>query len=135
LRGVGAESTLVLINGRRITYGGTGANASVDLSALPTNVIERIEVLKDGSSAVYGSDATAGVVNIITRKRLDGLDANVYSSTSTRGDGQHVDVTAVVGATSDKGGVLLSVGFYAGAPVWAVLLDAPVPIDGAASSS
>ncbi|HMI88886.1 MAG TPA: TonB-dependent receptor [Polyangiaceae bacterium] len=119
LRGVGAESTLVLINGRRITYGGTGANASVDLSALPTNVIERIEVLKDGSSAVYGSDAIAGVVNIITRKRLDGMDANVYSSTSTRGDGQQVDVNAVVGATSDKGGVLLSVGFYAGAPVWA----------------
>jgi outer membrane receptor protein involved in Fe transport len=119
LRGIGSESTLVLINGRRITPGGTGANASVDLSALPTNVIERIEVLKDGSSAIYGSDAIAGVVNIITRKRLDGMDASVYSSTSTRGDGQQFDVNAVVGSTSEKGGVLLSVGFYAGAPVWA----------------
>jgi outer membrane receptor protein involved in Fe transport len=91
----------------------------VDLSALPTNVIERIEVLRDGSSAVYGSDAIAGVINIITRKRLDGMDANVYSSTSTRGDGQQIDVNGVVGSTSEKGSVLLSVGYYQGAPVWA----------------
>jgi len=119
LRGVGVESTLVLLNGRRITPGGSGANASVDLSALPTNVIERIEVLRDGSSAVYGSDAIAGVVNIITRKRLDGMDANAYSSTSTRGDGQQIDVNAVVGSTGEKGSVLLSVGYYQGWPVWA----------------
>jgi iron complex outermembrane receptor protein len=119
LRGVGVESTLVLLNGRRITPGGSGANTSVDLSALPTNVIERIEILRDGSSAVYGSDAIAGVVNIITRKRLDGMDANVYSSTSTRGDGQQIDVNAVVGTTGEKGGVLLSVGYYQGWPVWA----------------
>ena len=119
LRGIGVESTLVLINGRRITPGGSGANAAVDLSALPTNVIERIEILKDGSSAVYGSDAIAGVVNIITRKRMDGLDANVYGSTSTRGDGQQIDINSVVGSTNEKGGVLLSVGFYSGAPVWA----------------
>jgi outer membrane receptor protein involved in Fe transport len=119
LRGIGVESTLVLLNGRRITPGGSGANAAVDLSSLPTNVIERIEILKDGSSAVYGSDAIAGVVNIITRKRMDGLDSNLYTSTSTRGDGQQIDVNAVVGSTNDKGGVLLSVGYYAGAPVWA----------------
>jgi iron complex outermembrane recepter protein len=119
LRGIGVESTLVLLNGRRITPGGSGANTSVDLSALPTNVIERIEVLRDGSSAVYGSDAIAGVINIITRKRLDGMDANVYGSTSTRGDGQQVDVNAVVGSTSEKGSVLLSVGYYRGEPVWA----------------
>ena len=119
LRGIGVESTLVLLNGRRITPGGSGANTSVDLSALPTNVIERIEIIRDGSSAVYGSDAIAGVINIITRKRLDGMDANVYSSTSTRGDGQQIDVNAVVGSTSEKGSVLLSVGYYQGWPVWA----------------
>jgi outer membrane receptor protein involved in Fe transport len=119
LRGIGVESTLVLLNGRRITPGGTGADVSVDLSGIPTNVIERIEILKDGSSAVYGSDAIAGVVNIITRKRMDGLDANLYTSTSTRGDGQQIDINSVVGSTSEKGGVLLSLGFYSGAPVWA----------------
>jgi iron complex outermembrane receptor protein len=119
LRGIGVESTLVLLNGRRITPGGSGANASVDLSSLPTNVIERIEILRDGSSAIYGSDAIAGVVNIITRKRLDGMDANLYGSTSTRGDGQQLDVNAVVGSTSEKGNVLLSVGYYRGEPVWA----------------
>jgi iron complex outermembrane recepter protein len=119
LRGIGVESTLVLLNGRRITPGGSGANASVDLSALPTNVIERVEILRDGSSAIYGSDAIAGVINIITRKRLDGMDVNAYSSTSTRADGQQIDVNAVVGSTGEKGSVLLSAGYYQGWPVWA----------------
>ena len=69
--------------------GGTGADDSVDLSAIPTNVIERIEILKDGASAIYGSDAIGGVVNIITRKRLDGGDISVLGGTTSRVDGRH----------------------------------------------
>jgi iron complex outermembrane receptor protein len=119
LRGIGAKSTLVLLNGRRLAPGGTGADISVDLSAIPTNVIERIEILKDGASAVYGSDAIAGVVNIITKKRYEGAELNVYGSATTKRDGEQIDANGMVGASNDKGGVLMSLGYYNGAPVWA----------------
>jgi len=70
LRGLGANRTLVLINGRRPGPAGTrGAVSSFDLNILPLSTIERVEILKDGASSIYGSDAVAGVVNIITRKR------------------------------------------------------------------
>src|SRR6185295_2358409 len=72
LRGLGTARTLVLVNGRRFVAGGTGADASVDLNSIPTSAIQRIEILKDGASAVYGSDAISGVVNIITRKDFSG---------------------------------------------------------------
>lgn len=67
LRGLGSDRTLVLLNGRRMVASGTGANSSVDLSTIPTAIVKRVEVLKDGASAIYGSDAIGGVVNIITR--------------------------------------------------------------------
>src|SRR5256886_12233837 len=65
LRSLGIARTLVLINGRRVVPGGLGASAAVDLNTIPTEAVDRVEVLKDGASAVYGSDAIAGVVNII----------------------------------------------------------------------
>src|SRR3546814_11259716 len=61
LRGLGINRTLVLLNGRRIVNGGTGANSSVDLNIIPVALIESVEVLKDGASAIYGADAVAGV--------------------------------------------------------------------------
>ena len=67
LRGLGSSRTLVLVNGRRYVPGGGGANSSVDLNSIPAAVIECVEVLKDGASAVYGSDAIGGVINIITK--------------------------------------------------------------------
>ena len=81
LRNLGTARTLVLINGRRMVPGGTGADASVDLNSIPVSAIERIEILKDGASAVYGSDAIAGVVNIITRRKFEGAE---LSSTAAR---------------------------------------------------
>ena len=119
LRGMGVQSTLVLLNGRRLTPGGTGADGSVDLSAIPTNVIERIEILMDGASAIYGSDAIAGVVNIITKKRYDGAELNVYGSTTTRGDGSQIDANGMFGINSKKGNLLFSLGYYNSAPTWA----------------
>jgi outer membrane receptor protein involved in Fe transport len=119
LRGMGAQSTLVLLNGRRLAPGGLGADVSVDLSAIPTNVIERIEILKDGASAVYGSDAIAGVVNIITKKSYDGAEVSLYGSTTTYGDGSQVDANGIIGAAGKKGSVFVSFGYYNGAPVWA----------------
>lgn len=79
LRGLGQRATLVLINGRRVSNYGFAQNIQdsfVDLSQIPSDAIERVEVLKDGASAVYGSDAIAGVVNVIMRRDYKGISAN-----------------------------------------------------------
>jgi iron complex outermembrane recepter protein len=79
LRGIGVSSTLVLLNGRRLAnFASPGDNAGVDLNNIPAGAIERIEVLKDGASAVYGTDAIGGVINFITRKDYQGIDASAY---------------------------------------------------------
>jgi iron complex outermembrane recepter protein len=78
LRGLGQKSTLVLLNGRRVTGYGFAQNLQetfVDLNAIPASAVDRIEVLKDGASAIYGSDAIAGVVNIILRRDFKGIEA------------------------------------------------------------
>lgn len=80
LRGLGQKTTLVLINGRRVAGYGFAQNLQdtfVDLNSIPTSAVERIEILKDGASAIYGSDAIAGVVNIILRKDYQGVEATV----------------------------------------------------------
>jgi iron complex outermembrane receptor protein len=90
LRGLGAGSTLVLLNGRRIApYGlaDDGQKVFTDLSVIPMEAVERVEILKDGASAVYGSDAIAGVVNIILRKDFKGVAAKATYGTSRYSDG------------------------------------------------
>src|SRR5215813_3244304 len=119
LRSLGAARTLVLLNGRRFVAGGAGANTSVDLSSIPTSALERIEVLKDGASAVYGSDAIGGVINLITRKRMNGVEVNGYAGTSTHGDGSTYDLNALAGTSGDKGNLLFSAGYYNQQTVWA----------------
>ena len=77
LRGLGADATLVLVNGRRVAVSAFAESITtnfVDINSIPVSAIERVEVLKDGASAVYGSDAVAGVVNIILRKDFEGLE-------------------------------------------------------------
>src|SRR5918999_435199 len=74
LRGLGSARTLVLVDGRRMPYGGvTSASAAADLNQIPTAMVERVEVLTGGASAVYGSDAIAGVVNFIMKKDFEGV--------------------------------------------------------------
>jgi iron complex outermembrane recepter protein len=103
LRGLGAPRTLVLLNGRRIVSSGGGADASVDVNAIPLPVIERVEILKDGASAIYGADAVGGVVNLVTRSEFDGTDASLLTSTSQRGDGTEYAAGFVTGfTTNDK---------------------------------
>jgi outer membrane receptor protein involved in Fe transport len=119
LRGLGSSRTLVLVNGRRHVAGGTGANSSVDLNAIPLAAIERVEVLKDGASAIYGSDAIGGVVNIITRRDLDKAEVNLYTGSSQRGDGTVNDLSFVIGQTSKKGSVVFSAGYSDQRPMWA----------------
>ncbi len=119
LRGLGTSRTLVLFNGRRFVPGGNGADASVDLNSIPTAAIERIEVLKDGASAVYGSDAIGGVVNLITRKRYNGAEISGYAGTSTHSDGQTYDINFTAGTSGEKGSLMFSGGFYTQKAVWA----------------
>jgi iron complex outermembrane receptor protein len=91
LRGLGSARTLVLINGRRSApYGGGSvgtAGNSVDISSIPVAAIERVEILQDGASAIYGSDAIAGVVNFILKEDFQGVDASVYGGAPTRAGG------------------------------------------------
>ena len=119
LRGLGANRTLVLLNGRRFVPGGTGANSSVDLNSIPAAAIERLEILKDGASAVYGSDAIAGVVNIITRRNFKGTEANAFGGISPHGDGSVYDLNLTTGTGGDSGNLLFSAGYYQAKPVFA----------------
>ncbi|MEC9466549.1 MAG: TonB-dependent receptor plug domain-containing protein, partial [Myxococcota bacterium] len=112
IRGLGSSRTLILVNGRRFVPGGLGANSSVDLNSIPMSVIERVEVLKDGASAVYGSDAIAGVVNIITKESIEGITADAYAGMTQDGKGMTMDVNVTGGTSFDGGNVWASVGYY-----------------------
>ena len=106
LRGLGMGYTLVLVDGRRVANYSMAQNQTAtftDLNGIPMSVIERVEVLLDGASAIYGSDAVAGVVNIITRKDFDGLqiDAGYSNSTHTDVGTQRYSITG--GTTSENG--------------------------------
>ncbi len=106
LRGIEATNTLILVNGRRLV--GSNADGLVDLSAIPFEAIQEIQVLKDGASAIYGSDAIAGVINIITRNRFDGFDVNVHYGASSRGDAQERKIGLVFGGSSDKASFMIA---------------------------
>ena len=84
LRSLGASRTLVLVNGKRHVAGSPG-QATVDLSTIPAALIERVEVITGGASAIYGSDAVSGVINVILKKDFDGLEFNLNGSKSTEG--------------------------------------------------
>ncbi len=123
LRSLGTARTLVLLNGRRMVAGGLGADASPDIGSIPLAIIERVEVLKDGASAIYGSDAISGVVNIITRQDFEGTEVSVYTGTSGHGDGTNYDLSVVTGHSSKKGNVMFAVGYTEQKPVFAGTRD------------
>jgi iron complex outermembrane recepter protein len=111
LRGLGSSSTLVLLDGVRPPLGGaTGIFA--DLSLIPSSVIARIEVLPDGASAIYGSDAVAGVVNIITRRKFEGAETRVRIGTAD-GDRSDLQLGQLLGTRWSSGGVVLAYEFQA----------------------
>jgi len=113
LRGLGAQRTLVLLNGRRVGPAGTrGQVQAVDLNVIPQSMIERIEILKDGASSVYGSDAIAGVVNIITRTNLDGFEASAFINRSFDGGGDVQRYNLGWGSTFDRGYIQAGFDYY-----------------------
>ncbi|MDT3308188.1 TonB-dependent receptor plug domain-containing protein [Shewanella vaxholmensis] len=111
LRGMGSQRTLVLLNGRRMVNSGSGADSSVDLNSIPVAMIARVEILKDGASAVYGSDAIAGVVNIITKKDFEGFQLDFNGSGTDKGDGRNGDVSALYGFNTDGGNYTIGAAF------------------------
>jgi outer membrane receptor protein involved in Fe transport len=111
LRGIGEERTLVLVNGRRYVAGGGGANSSVDLNTIPTSIVKRVEILKDGASSIYGSDAIAGVVNIITRDDFDGFEFKANYGQTSEGDGAQTGFDITFGSSSEKSNVVVSIGY------------------------
>ncbi len=105
LRGMGPSRTLVLLNGRRVSPAGSrGSVGSADLNVLPTSMIDRVEVLRDGASSVYGSDAVAGVVNIQTRKNFEGLTFEAQSNLpmEANGNGGSTRLSLTAGARGDR---------------------------------
>jgi iron complex outermembrane receptor protein len=105
LRGLGPTRTLVLLNGRRVSPAGSrGAVGSTDLNVLPTAIIERVEVLRDGASSIYGSDAIAGVVNLITRNNIDGVtvEGQYNFPTEANGAGAQTRFAVVAGLQGDR---------------------------------
>ncbi|AXB80221.1 TonB-dependent receptor [Novosphingobium sp. P6W] len=103
LRGLGQDATLTLLNGARMTYG--GFSQGIDISAIPIDAIERIDVVPDGASAVYGSDAVAGVVNVILRPSYEGLSVSSRLGTSTDGGYFSQQYSALGGVAWDNGGL------------------------------
>jgi iron complex outermembrane recepter protein len=124
LRGLGAASTLVLLNGRRVApYGlaDDGQKQFTDLNIIPTDAVERIEVLKDGASAIYGSDAIAGVVNIILRKDYQGNTIRASRGFTQDWDGKQTNAAITKGVGSldtDRYNVLFSLEYKKFDEIW-----------------
>jgi iron complex outermembrane receptor protein len=116
MRNLGAQRLLVLVNGKRWTQTVAGYT---DMSTVPSSMIERIEVLKDGASSIYGSDAIAGVVNIILKKSMEGGTASVYVGQNEKGDGKSKDYALSYGAASDKGSLMFGLTHSEQGEVWA----------------
>ncbi|WP_455947255.1 TonB-dependent receptor [Lelliottia jeotgali] len=124
LRNLGPQRTLVLVNGKRL---GISPDGFQDVSTIPTVIVERIDVLKDGASSIYGSDAMAGVINIITRKNFDGAEANFYTGQYSQGDGKKETADFMVGFSGDRGSVTVGAEYHKEEGVWAK--DRPFSLD------
>ena len=111
LRGLGSERTLVLIDGRRAPKAPFAPSAQ-DLNAVPLAVVERIEVLRDGASAIYGSDAIGGVINIITRKEYNGAAVSYQEQGTDRIGGDSKGGQFVSGITSERGSAVFGASFF-----------------------
>ncbi|MCW2387177.1 outer membrane receptor protein involved in Fe transport [Sphingobium sp. B11D3B] len=109
LRGLGADATLTLLNGHRLPY--DGAFGGVDISAIPVEAVERIEIVPDGSSAQYGSDAVAGVANVILRKDFSGLKTSARLGSSTDGGNVQQGIDMVGGTSWSSGNVMVAYHF------------------------
>jgi outer membrane receptor protein involved in Fe transport len=132
LRGLGADATLVLINGHRVAPGNIDGSF-VDISMIPLTAVERIEVVTDGASAIYGSDAVGGVVNFILRRNFDGAETRAQYGSVSDGSKHDVQAGQTVGTDWGSGSSVLSYQYFDQTPLSAgsrnYLKDVPLPFD------
>jgi outer membrane receptor protein involved in Fe transport len=124
LRGLGDGNTLVLLNGRRLSNYAF-LSATVDLNSIPLAAIERVEILKDGASSIYGTDAIAGVINFITRKDFSGVEVSGQAGVTQHGGGDHYQATVTAGwgdLTKDRFNAFVTVDWQKG---HAIVRDGP----------
>jgi len=124
LRGLGSQRTLVMMNGRRsVPFNDDG---EVDTSMIPTALIERVDIITGGASAVYGSDAIAGAVNVVLKDDFEGVDIRMNTSQTGESDGQDtwIGVTLGTNAADDRGNIVLSLGYQERDPI--MLGDRPL---------
>ncbi len=111
LRGIGLDSTLTLVNGLRIAPYAQYGDAIIDINAIPVSAIDRIEILKDGASAIYGAEAIAGVVNIILNTDYDGIEVSAGYGVTEHGDGNEILADLVAGRNTDRGSIMFSLSY------------------------
>ncbi|WP_313169716.1 TonB-dependent receptor domain-containing protein [Massilia oculi] len=116
MRNLGAQRLLVLVNGKRWTQ---TVNGYTDMSTIPSALIERVEILKDGASSIYGSDAISGVVNIILKTSMQGGQASIYHGQNEENDGKTKDYSIAYGAGDDKASLLFGLTHSEQEAVWA----------------
>ena len=113
LRGLGPERTLMLINGRRLAPSGVrGAPIAPDLNLIPSAMIDRIEILTDGASSIYGADAVAGVVNIILREDYEGIEARGFATLPAEGGGEESLFSLIGGASNDRSNFTVAAEYF-----------------------
>ena len=127
LRGLGPDATLTLLNSNRLPY--DSAFAGVDISAIPLAAIERIEVLPDGASALYGSDAVAGVINVILRRNFEGVATSAQIGASTDGGNFRQQFDVVAGTTWATGGLMVAYDFASNSAILARQRAESSPLD------
>jgi len=113
LRGLGPERTLMLVNGRRLSPSGVrGAPVAPDLNLIPSAMIDRIEILTDGASSIYGADAVAGVVNIILRSDFEGIELRGFVSSPEQSGGEESLISFIGGASNDRSNFTVSAEYF-----------------------
>ncbi len=128
LRNLGSDRVLILINGRRVaSFADALQNQAADLSFVPTAMVDRVEILRDGASAVYGSDAITGVVNVILKKDFEGIEVALNTGASAEGDGETYGVSLTMGTSSDRGNFVVGAEYRRQDPVKQVDRDWAFP--------
>ncbi|UJJ50971.1 MULTISPECIES: TonB-dependent receptor [Rhodanobacter] len=117
LRGLGPDATLTLLNGRRMTYG--GYVQAVDISAIPIEAVERVEIVTDGASAIYGSDAVGGVANVILKRDFEGVSVGMLNGSAAHGGLATREYTATAGTTWANGGLIATYKYSDADPIYA----------------
>ena len=113
LRGLGAERTLLLVNGRRLSPSGVrGAPVAPDLNLIPSAMIDRIEILTDGASSIYGADAVAGVANIILRSEFEGIEVRAFGTSPEQSGGEETLISFVGGASNDRSNFTVAAEYF-----------------------